>query len=256
MDSILKTNKEPLVSVIMPAYNCADLIEFTIDSVIKQTYENWELIVVDDFSIDNTEKIVKKYVENDSRIKFLSLEKNSGAAVARNKAVDYANGKYLAFLDSDDLWHPEKLSKQIKFMEDNNYLFTCTKYSKIDYNGNFLNVIIDVREKSNYNDILKKNPGNSTVIYNALSVGKIIIPDIRKINDYVMWLAVIKKTNLLYGIDEVLSSHRIRKGSLSKNKFGLVKFHWKVYRDIEGLSFIKSVYLVLYWIVISVFKLR
>ncbi len=249
-------SKESMVSIIMPAYNCEDFIAETIDSIIKQDYQNWELLAVDDFSTDNTGNIVKKYALNDSRIKYFRLEKNSGAAAARNRAVELANGKYLAFLDSDDLWNPDKLSRQIRFMEENNYYFTCTKYSKIDDEGNFLNRVIDVREKSSYSDILKKNPGNSTVVYNAEVIGKIVIPDIRKRNDYVMWLSVIKKAKILYGLDEVLASHRIRAGSLSKNKCSLVKFHWKVYRDIERLSFIKSLYLVLYWVTISVLKLR
>lgn len=248
--------KEPMVSIIMPAFNCEDYIGETIESVIKQSYHNWELLIIDDFSTDKTGQIVMIYSKEDPRIKYTKLEKNFGAAVARNKAVELAHGEYLAFLDSDDLWHEDKLLKQIGFMKDNDYLFTCTKYSKIDDSGKYLNRIVDVREKSTYNDILKKNPGNSTVVYNADVIGKITIPEIRKRNDYVMWLSVIKKAGMLYGLDEVLASHRIRAGSLSKNKFSLVKFHWKVYRDIENLSFFKSLYLVIYWITISILKLR
>lgn len=191
--------KEALVSIVMPAYNCEDFIGITLDSVINQTYQNWEVIVVDDCSTDNTAKLVQEYVKKDNRIKYHKLDKNSGAAVARNKAVDLANGKYMAFLDSDDVWFPEKLTKQIGYMEENAYTFTCTSYTKIDEEGEYLGRTIGVRKQSDYNDILKKNPGNSTVVYNTEEIGKVKIPNIRKRNDYVMWLSVVKKAGKLYG---------------------------------------------------------
>ena len=253
---MMGVKKEALVSIIMPAYNCEDFIGITLDSVINQTYQNWEVIVVDDCSTDNTAKLVQEYVKKDNRIKYHKLDKNSGAAVARNKAVDLANGKYMAFLDSDDVWFPEKLTKQIGYMEENAYTFTCTSYTKIDEEGEYLDRTIGVRKQSNYNDILKKNPGNSTVVYNSEEIGKVKIPNIRKRNDYVMWLSVIKKAGKLYGMEEPLASHRVREGSLSKKKANLVGYHWKVYREIEDLSFLKSSYLVLYWILVTVFKLR
>ncbi len=247
---------EDLVSIIMPAYNCGDYIGIALDSVIAQTYQNWEVIVVDDCSTDNTAEIVKNYMSKDPRIKYYRLDKNSGAAVARNKAIELARGKYIAFLDSDDVWFPEKLSKQIGFMSQHGYTFTCTSYTKIDEQGNYLNRTIKARVKSNYNDILKRSPGNSTVVYNAEVLGKFKIPDIRKRNDYVMWLQVIKKAKLLYGIEEPLSCHRIRKGSLSRNKLSLVGYHWKVYREIEQLSLLKSIYLIVYLAIVTIFKLK
>lgn len=248
--------KEALVSIVMPAYNCEDFIGITLDSVINQTYQNWEVIVVDDCSTDNTAKLVQEYVKKDNRIKYHKLDKNSGAAVARNKAVDLANGKYMAFLDSDDVWFPEKLTKQIGYMEENAYTFTCTSYTKIDEEGEYLGRTIGVRKQSDYNDILKKNPGNSTVVYNSEEIGKVKIPNIRKRNDYVMWLSVVKRAGKLYGMEEPLASHRVRKGSLSKKKANLVGYHWKVYREIEDLSFLKSSYLIIYWVVVTIFKLR
>ena len=251
-----KSKKEELVSIIMPTYNCMDFISIALDSVLNQAYQNWEVIVVDDCSTDDTARVVQDYTRKDSRIKFYKLEKNSGAAVARNTAVELAQGKYIAFLDSDDVWFSEKLTKQISFMEENYYVFTCTSYTKIDEEGKYLNKIIKARKQSNYDDILKRNPGNSTVVYNAEELGKIIIPNIRKRNDYVMWLSVIKKAGVLYGIDEPLASHRIRKGSLSKKKVNLVGYHWKVYREIEKLSLLKSCYLIVYWVIVTVFKLR
>lgn len=250
------SKKEELVSIVMPAYNCAEFIGTSLDSIINQTYRIWEVIVIDDCSVDNTAEIVKDYMKKDSRIKYFKLEKNSGAAVARNTAVNLAQGKYIAFLDSDDVWFSDKLSKQISFMKKNKIVFTCTSYTKIDELGKYLGKTIRARKHSSYEDILKKNPGNSTVMYDAEVVGKITIPDIRKRNDYVMWLSVVKKAGTLYGIEEPLSSHRIRNGSLSKKKVDLVRYHWRVYREIEKLSFFKSCYLIFYWVVITVFKLR
>lgn len=248
--------KEALVSVIMPAYNCENYIDKALDSVINQTYQNWEVIVIDDCSTDNTAKVIEEYKTKDNRIKYHKLEMNSGAAIARNKAVDLATGKYLAFLDSDDLWFPQKLSKQIEFMEYNNYGFTCTSYTKIDEDGNYLNKTIVAKQKSDYDGVLKTCPGNSTVIYDAEKLGKFKIPNIKKRNDYVMWLQVIRKEKSLYGIEEPLGSHRIRTDAISSNKKSLVGYHWKVYREIEKLSLIKSICLIIYWVIATVFRLR
>ena len=137
--STREREKEDLVSVIMPAYNCERFIGITLDSVINQTYQNWEVIVVDDCSTDITVEIVQGYNKKENRIRYHKLQENSGAAIARNKAIDLAKGKYMAFLDSDDVWFPEKLTKQISFMEANNYGFTCTSYTKIDDQCKYLN---------------------------------------------------------------------------------------------------------------------
>src|SRR5699024_1050422 len=217
--------------VIMPAYNSEKFIGRALDSIIAQTYKNWEVIVVDDCSTDNTPIVVREYIEKYPQIKYCKLVKNSGAAVARNKAIDKATGTYIAFLDSDDVWKPEKLSIQIEFMEKNEYNFTCTSYTKIDEEDNYLGKTVMTKIKSDYSRVLRTCPGNSTVIYNAEILGKFKIPDIKKRNDYVMWLKVIKKSKYLYGLEEPLGSHRIRKDSISSNKFDLVGYHWKVYRE-------------------------
>lgn len=240
----------------MPAYNTGKFIGYAIESVIKQTYINWELIIVNDCSTDNTLKIIQEYKKKDSRIKFFQNNKNEGAAESRNKAIRHSEGKFIAFLDSDDVWFPFKLEKQINIMDYKNYPFTCTSYTKIGERNEDLNMTRTARKKSDYDELLKEGPGNSTVIYNSDMVGEIQIPNIRKRNDYVMWLQVIKKTNCLYGIQESLSSYRIRENSLSSNKFSLVKYHWKVYRDIEELSILKSIYLILYMTIVTVFNLR
>ncbi len=235
------------VSIIMPAYNCADFIEEAVASVRSQTYTDWELIIVDDCSTDNTPALLAELSAQDARIRCLKNETNSGAATSRNKAVAAAQGRYLAFLDSDDVWVPKKLEKQIRFMEENGYSFSCTAYDKINERSEKLDMIIRAHTVD-YNGLLKHCPGNSTVIYDAGALGKHTIPNIRKRNDYVMWLQVIKKSKKLYGMEEVLSSHRIGMNSISSNKFSLVKYHWMVYREIEKLSLVKSAYLVVYWI--------
>lgn len=247
---------QDLVSIITPAYNCEDFIQLTIESVLAQSYCNWEMIIVDDCSLDNTREIIMQYQKKDSRIKYFKLDENSGAAAARNEAIKKASGDYIAFLDSDDIWFPNKLETQVNFMKEKSYNFTCTSYNKIDDHGTDLNRIIKAKEKSDYNGVLRTCPGNSTVIYNAKELGKFIIPNIKKRNDYVMWLQVIKKEHHLYGINDVLGSHRIRNNALSKNKFSLVKYHWEVYRNIEKLSLLKSLSLEAYWIIMTVFKLR
>lgn len=249
-----RTNR--LVSVILPTYNCENFIKETLDSVLKQTFKEWELIIVDDCSTDGTIEILNEYKKNDHRIKLYSLKQNNGAAIARNLGVKHAKGNFIAFLDSDDLWNINKLELQINFMIDNNYSFTCTSYNKIDENGASLDRVVKWDEISSYEGILKKNPGNSTVIYNAGLLGKIEVPHIRKRNDYLMWLQVIKKAERLFSLNKILTSHRIRRGSLSSNKFDLVKYHWIVYRKHENLSIFKSMYLVVYWSFITVFKLR
>ena len=251
-----KNRTEELVSIVMPAYNSEGFISTALDSVINQTYQNWEAIVIDDCSTDQTASVIKEYLKKDPRIKYYKLDKNSGAAIARNKAVDLAKGSFIAFLDSDDVWFPDKLSRQIRFMEDNDYGFTCTSYTKIDERGKDLNRIIITAPRRDYNGVLKTCPGNSTVIYNARKLGKFKIPDIKKRNDYVMWLQVIKKEKYLYGIEEPLGSHRIRTEGISRDKKSLVGYHWKVYREIEKLSLVKSAYLIIYWVVATMFKLR
>jgi len=247
--------KDKLVSIIMPTYNCGKFIEETINSVINQTYTNWELIIVDDCSKDNTEEVVKQI--KDKRIKYHKLKENSGAAVARTEAMKKAKGNYMAFLDSDDLWYPEKLEKQLKFMKDNNYDFTCTAYEQIDEESNLLNKVIKTKKKANYNRILLDCPvGNSTVMYNVDKLGKFEVPNIRKRNDDALWLQIIKKAKYIYGMDDILMKYRIRSNSISSNKLSLVKYHWQLYREIEHLSVIRSAFHICYWGVIKVLHIK
>ncbi|EZP59696.1 glycosyltransferase family A protein [Exiguobacterium sp. RIT341] len=249
-------NNEELVSIIMPTYNDMEFIDKSIESVLNQTYQNIELLIVDDCSTDGTEKYIEKIISKDFRVKYFKNEKNSGAAVSRNLGVKFARGEFIAFIDSDDVWFRDKLEKQIIFMTNSNYHFTCTFYNKIDVLGNDLDNIIKYPKEVDYDYLLKNNCGNSTVIYNSKKLGKVFIEDIKKRNDYLMWLKVIKKSTKLYCLEEVLSSHRIRPGSISSNKFDLIKYHWKVYRDYEKLNYAKSIYLVYFWIKKSLLNKR
>lgn len=246
-----------LVSIITPTYNCGDFIAETIESVLSQTYKNWEMIIVDDCSTDNTKEVVEEYMKKDNRIQYHILDVNSGAAVTRTKAMALAKGKYIAFIDSDDLWTPDKLEKQIKFMEDNNYNFTCTDYEQIDEKGNSLNRVIKTKNKTDYNGVLLTCPiGNSSVMYNVENLGKFEVPNIRKRNDDALWLQILKKEKYIYGMKEVLMKYRIRENSISSNKLQLVKYHWKLYREIEHLSVARSVFHIGCWGFIKVFKIK
>lgn len=240
-------DNQPLVSVVMPAYNSENFIEHAINSVLNQSYKNWELYIIDDCSDDKTSKIAKKFSINDNRIRYFKLNKNSGAAIARNKGIDFSSGKYIAFLDSDDTWYQNKLKIQVTFMEENDIQFSCTDYEKINENGEKTNRIVKSKPEINYKGVLKNCPGNSTVIYNSKQLGKYYISNIRKRNDYLMWLQISKRTNLI-GINKVLSTHRIQKNGISNNKFSLVKYHWKVYRKYESINVWHSIYLIFYWI--------
>jgi len=248
---------EGLVSIITPTYNCGKFIGQTIESVLNQSYQNWEMIIVDDCSTDNTKEIVEKYVKQDKRIKYYVLEVNSGAAVARTKAMQLASGEYIAFLDSDDLWMPDKLEKQILFMKVNDFNFTCTAYEQIDEEGNPLNKIIKTKSKTDYNGILLSCPvGNSTVMYNAEKLGKFVVPNIRKRNDDALWLQILKKEKYIYGMSDVLMKYRVRTNSISSNKVELVRYHWKLYREIEHLSILRSLFHIVCWVFIKIFRIK
>lgn len=246
-----------LVSIIMPTYNCGAFIGETLESVLAQTYENWELIIVDDCSGDNTSEIVAEYAQKDSRIHYHLLQENSGAAVARTTAMGLAKGNYMAFLDSDDIWLPEKLEKQLKFMQENDYAFTCTAYEQIDEAGNSLNKVLKTIQKTNYNRMLLDCPvGNSTVMYNVDKMGKFEVPNIRKRNDDALWLQMLKKEKYIWGMPDVLMQYRIRQNSISSNKFKVIKYHWILYREIEHLSVFRSIFHIGYWCFLKVFKIK
>ncbi len=248
---------EGLVSVIMPTYNCAKFISETLDSIIAQTYENWEVVIVDDCSKDNTREIVDAYIAKDPRIKYFCLEVNSGAAVARTKAMEIAEGEYMAFCDSDDLWMPDKLERQIAFMRENGYAFTCTAYEQVNETTEPLNRVIKTKKKTNYNRLLLDCPvGNSSVMYSVKQMGKFEVPNIRKRNDDALWLQMLKKEEYIYGMPDVLMRYRIRSNSISSNKLAVIKYHWILYREIEHLNVFRSAFHICWWCFLKVFHIK
>lgn len=208
-----------LVSIIMPSWNTGKFIAESIQSVVNQTYENWELIIVDDCSTDNTDEVVAMF--NDKRIKYLKNKKNSGAALTRNKALREAKGEWIAFLDSDDLWTPEKLEHQLRFMKKNGYTLSFTEYEKIDEKSKPLNIYVSGPKRVNKHKMYNYDYiGQLTMMYNVKKFGTIQIKDIRKNNDYAIRLQLYKKPGTCaYLLKENLAKYRVRKVSISHDKF-------------------------------------
>ena len=240
-----KLIENELVSVIIPIYNSEDFISMTLESILSQTYESIEIILIDDCSTDNSEEIIKSYVNKHQNIHYHQLEKNSGAAIARNRGIEIAKGKYIAFLDSDDLWVKNKLEKQVSLMKQHNYPFTFSAYGFIDEYAKKFDKAYYPKEKVSYQDLLKTNYiGTSTVVIEKelmlkhLMRGKIF-------EDYLSWIMIIEECGLGIGIQEVLTYYRIRKNSLSRNKVKLVKDFWEVFtKDLKIKPLMSSYYLL------------
>ena len=239
-----------LVSVILPTYKCGNYIAASVDSVIAQTVTDWEIQIVDDCSTDNTEEVLNPYLEKYPNIHYYRLPQNGGPAVARTEAIKRAIGKYCAFLDSDDLWMPEKLEKQIAFLEQTGAKFSCTAYRQMDTDGNDLHIVMVPPKKTGYQKCIRlSNPiGNLTVMYDQEALGKFEVPLIKKRNDFALWLQILKKTQYCYGMEDVLGTYRLgRAGSVSHNKLAQAKYHWQLYHDIEEHNVVRSVYELACW---------
>ncbi|HFJ9488404.1 glycosyltransferase family 2 protein [Bacillus cereus] len=235
------TKEQPLISIVTPSYNASSFIKETIQSVQSQTYTNWEMIIIDDVSKDNTCELIKEEIKKDNRIRLIELQENRGAAIARNTGINNARGKYVAFLDSDDLWLPEKLEKQLTFMQNNDVAFSFTGYQIMNQDGTLTDKIVHVPEKINYNGLLKNTIiGCLTVMLDIEKLGKVQMPNIRTRQDTATWLKILRKGHYAYGLDEVLSKYRKVENSISSKKFKMAKMNWKLYREIEGLSILKS----------------
>lgn len=231
-----------IVSIITPCHNSAQFISEAIESVLKQSFSEWEMIVVDDCSSDNSVELIRFYIKQDSRIKLIELAENSGAAVARNSAIDASLGPYIAFLDSDDLWQADKLKKQIEFMQANDSSFSYSAYEKIDEKGGVIGGM-GVPEKISYIDLLKTNSiGCSTAIYDSHKLGKIYMSTNTKREDFASWLQILKKVDYAYGINEILAQYRVYSTQNSAKKLKMAKENWRLYRDIEKLGLFKSAY--------------
>lgn len=233
-----------LVSIIMPSYNCGKYVEETIRSVQAQNYSNWEIIFVDDCSTDDTIRIVTKLREKDPRIRLYHNKGNLGAAVSRNNALREVKGRWVAFLDSDDQWGPDKLEKQIRFMEENGYKFSYTCYSEMDSEGNDTGVIVSGPSKLTKSGMYAFCwPGCLTVMYDVNEIGLLQIEDIKKNNDYAMWLKVCKKADC-YLLPEVLAKYRRgRSGSVSSHSIKtMIGWHYKLWHDAEKKNAFAAAY--------------
>ncbi len=231
-----------LVSIITPSYNTAKFIAETIDSVRLQTYTNWEMIIVDDCSTDDTDTVIEGYL-GDSRIKYFKNKKNFGAAESRNKALREAKGRWIAFLDSDDLWQPDKLEKQIQFMEDNSYHFSFTNYEEIDEESKPLGVHVTGPKKITKHGMYNYCwPGCLTVMYDRDKVGLINIKDIKKNNDYAMWLEVCQKADC-WKLNMELAKYRKRSGSISRhNIMTMIVWHYKLWHEVQEKNVVSSMW--------------
>lgn len=241
---------DKLVSVVTPVYNAERFIGKTIKSVLSQTYEHFEMILVDDCSRDNSESVIKDLAKLDSRIKYVKLEENSGAAVARNKGLEHAQGQYIAFIDSDDVWKPEKLDKQISYMNENNYSFTYTNFEMVEEDGKIMNASVPLPDKLNYAGLLKNTAiACSTVIIDRKVIGDFRMPLVRKGQDTATWLKILRTHEYAYLFDEVMGSYRQVAGSISSDKIGALRRTWNTYRNIEKLPLYKAVYYFTHYII-------
>ena len=244
-----------LVTVVIPVYNSEKYISKTIYSVINQSYQDIEIIVVDDCSTDGSLEIVKQLKSEYPIIRVIAFEENLGVAHARNKGIDVAKGQFIAFIDADDLWKPDKLEKQVSFMLENKYDFTFTSYEYISEEGVYKNKIVKVPERINYNQLLKNHIiGCSTVVINIDRIGKFQMPLLRKGQDTATWLKLLKTMDFAYGIDIPLMAYRIRTDSLSNNKFKAIHRTWILFRRSENKAFFTSLYLLIRHIINAVKK--
>lgn len=234
--------EQHLVSIIMPSYNAERFILDSINSVRNQTYQDWELLITDDQSKDNTYAIIKSVAEEDPRIRIFRLDVNSGAAVARNSSISQAKGRYIAFLDSDDLWLPDKLEKQLDFMQRDKIGFSFTAYYVLDDQLRDSYIVYAPKMITYKEYLFNTIIGCLTVMVDREITGDFRMPLIRKNQDMATWLSLLKKGHNGYGLDIPLSRYRIVEGSISNDKIKAAKSVWKVYREVEKLSILQSIY--------------
>jgi teichuronic acid biosynthesis glycosyltransferase TuaG len=243
-------NAIPIVSVITPVYACEQYIGKTIDSVISQSYTEWEMILVDDCTPDNSAQVIATYQANDPRIKYIKLERNSGAAVARNTALAAAKGRYIAYLDADDIWLPNKLERQLKFMKETGAVFSCCDYEKIESDGTLLNKVVHMPKSITYEQLLRNTIIQTVgVIVDTKYVDRalLVMPNVRRGQDSATWLQMLRNGVKFMGQNEVLAQYRRVPQSLSSNKLKAVKRTWYLYRGVEKLPIMKSAWCMIGW---------
>lgn len=242
------------VSIVVPVHNAAKCIEDTIQSIRSQTYTNWELILVDDCSTDCSVEIMERYVCDNIRI--IKLNHGTGAAGARNKGLQAAEGQFLAYIDADDLWSPDKLERQLQFMEEQECAFSYTGYEFADQNGVGVQKIVHVPAKMGYRAALKNTTiFTSTVMFDLEKISKnlLTMPNVPS-EDTATWWKILKKGYTAYGFDEALTLYRRSSGTLSSNKLTAIKRIWNLYRNVEKLSVIKSAYCFCFYAVRAVIR--
>jgi teichuronic acid biosynthesis glycosyltransferase TuaG len=233
--------KAELVSVIMPAYNCQALIAESVRSVMAQSYRDWELLIIDDASRDGTLTVARELAHEDERIRVIPLTENGGVAEARNRGIAAARGQYVAFLDSDDLWLPEKLQVQVDFMRKSGAGFSFTQYRRMR-SGGTLSRPLEIPRQVSYKQLLRGNTiGCLTVLIDRTKIPEISMPKIKH-EDYVTWLEILKRGNLAWGIQQDLARYRVASQSVSADKKRAAGWTWTIYRRIEGLSLMRSVW--------------
>ncbi len=246
---MVKMSQKPLVSIITPSYNSQRFIEACVESVKSQSYENWEMIIVDDCSTDKSVETIEQLMLLDSRIKLISLSQNVGAANARNRALEEAKGAYIAFLDSDDLWEEKKLEKQMAFMQQYKYAFTFTAYVPISEDATQTYSVINVPNEIDYAGYCKNTIiGCLTVMIDKDQTGDFRMPVIKSSQDMALWLLLMKRGFKAYGLNEVLAKYRLVENSNTSKKIDAVKDVWRVYREIEKLSLLKSSWYFVHYI--------
>lgn len=235
--------QQGLVSIITPVYHAERFIEQTILSVQAQAYQDWEMILVDDCSNDHSGDIIKSLAVEDVRIRYYRLEKNSGAAVARNTAIGFAKGEYLAFLDSDDLWLPEKLSQQLAYMKEKKCTFSFTRINFIDADNKIVKSKVPIPERIDYRHLLRQTViATSTVLINRCAFPYFTMPLRRGGQDYATWLMLLRHTDYAYGLNECLTSYRISDHSLSSNKFSSIRQVYEIQTQDENISKVKAAF--------------
>ena len=244
----------PIISIITPTHNAEATLAATLTSVQGQSFSQWEHILVDDASQDRTPDLLVAYCARESRARFIGFEQNQGAAAARNAAMEEAQGRYIAFLDSDDLWLPDKLKLQLAYMREKDVAFSFTGYDKIDEDGVFLRQVrAPLRQR--YHDLLKNNTiGCLTAMYDTEKLGKVMMPSIRKRQDLGLWLRLLKRTPHAYGMPDILAQYRVRPNSISSNKLNAAKYTWRLYREVEQMSALKAGYYFLHYALNGVVK--
>lgn len=246
-----------LVSIITPSFNSAKFIAETIQSVQNQTYQNWEMIIVDDGSSDETENVVLSIIEKDKRIQFYKLNQNSGPAVARNTGIEKASGDYMTFIDADDIWFPTFIENNIKTIQETGIPFVFSSYKRANEQLEFVYSDFVVPNKVSYTDILKSNSISClTAFLDIKKLGKKYMPLIRKRQDMGLWLNYLKVIPFAHGIQETQAIYRIRENSLSRKKSDLIKYQWQFYREVEKLNVIQSAYYMLHWMYRGFMKYR